>query len=101
MSKGEQSSFLLLSPFQSIEGFGLKFVFIYLQPHIDFSPQERSITDQRGAPHGYNQQLGKRLVKTVILHLKAFKKRHMNEGWNNNGAVEQHMPLSHPPSLSS
>lgn len=38
-------AFNLSLPFQSIEGLGLTFIFLYLQPHIDFSPQERSITN--------------------------------------------------------
>lgn len=101
MSKGEQSSFLFLLPFQSIEGLGLKSVLIYLQPHIDLSPSGTfHHQPARGISQGH-EQLGKRLVKTVIFHLNAFKKRHMNEGWNNNSAVERHMPLSRPPPLSS
>lgn len=45
MSEGERrflSSSLHL--FQSMEGLGLTSVFIYLQPRIDFSLRERSIT---------------------------------------------------------
>lgn len=94
-------SLILHSPFQSIVVLGLTFVFIYLQSHTDFSPRERSIIDQHEASRRDASGLEKRLVKTVIFHLKAFKKRHMNEGWNNNGAVKRHMPLSRPPSLSS
>lgn len=39
----------LALPYQSIRGLGLTFIFLYLQPHIDFSPQERSITNKHEA----------------------------------------------------
>lgn len=90
-------SFNLSLPFQSIEGLGLTFIFLYLQPHIDFSPQERSITNQHEATRRDKSSLEKCLVKTAIFHIKAFK-RHTSEGWNNYSAAEQCMAL--PLSLS-